>query len=207
MSELGDHLERHVTAERKEHNLLRREVAEVLGGMPEYCPWPWDGSDDELVGLSTIPFERWPIQMREERYSQWRIRRDDFAEWYRAWQLRTTARLNRRPARTNTAKDRSDLTPSFAKIQEAIDAELAAGGRLDGLRPRERNPALSQLMHRGYKSKKLPTSEPTESSSTGARQNGKARLSRFRRWHATPLLIHHHRASPLHPCATERTRM
>ena len=53
------------------------------------------------------------------------------------------------------------------------------------------------------RAKNSPTSEPTESSSTGARQNGKARLSRFRRWHATPLLIHHHRISPAPMCNRE----
>jgi hypothetical protein len=73
----------YVTAERKSHSLLRRQVANVLCGMPEYCPWPWDGSDEGLVGLSTIPFEIWPIRMRDECYAQWHIRREDFAEWYR----------------------------------------------------------------------------------------------------------------------------
>jgi hypothetical protein len=155
---IGYNLDSHVTAERKEHNLFRREVAEVLCGMGEYCPWPWDGSDDGLVGLSTISFEMWPIGMREERYSQWRIRRNDFAEWYRASPLHITARLHQFwPAQTDKAKDRGELRPSFAKIQEAIDAELAAGGRIDGLRPRERNKRLSdRLIKRGYNSKELP---------------------------------------------------
>jgi hypothetical protein len=74
----------YVAAERKQHSLPRRQVADVLCGMPEYCPWPWDGSDEGLIGLSTIPFAVWPIRMRDERYAQWHIQRDHFAEWYRA---------------------------------------------------------------------------------------------------------------------------
>ena len=90
------------------------------------------------------------------------IRRNDFAEWYRASSLRFTTRLHQFwPAQTDKAKDRGELTPSFAKIREAIDAELAAGGRLDGLRPRERNKRLSdRLIQRGYNSKELPHGGP-----------------------------------------------
>jgi hypothetical protein len=86
---IGNDDKAYVTAERKQHWLLRRQVADVLCGMPEYCPWPWDGSDEGLVGLSTIPFEVWPIKMRDERYKQWHIQREHIAEWYRASTLST----------------------------------------------------------------------------------------------------------------------
>jgi hypothetical protein len=90
---VGDDFNSYVTAERKQHSVFRHEVARVLCGMPDYCPWLWDGSDEGLMGLSTIAFETWPSLMRQERYSQWRIRRDHFAQWYRAWPLSSAARL------------------------------------------------------------------------------------------------------------------
>jgi hypothetical protein len=83
------------TADRVRCAVLRREVAKALCWMPEYCPAPWDGTDNGLFALAMLPYESWPIKMREQQYSQWRLRRDDFAEWYGASQLRNTVALEK----------------------------------------------------------------------------------------------------------------
>jgi len=47
--------------------------------------------------------------------------------------------------------------PSFSKIQSAIDAELAAGGRIGGLRPGERYRRIAERMIvMGYKQSEIP---------------------------------------------------
>jgi hypothetical protein len=49
------------------------------------------------------------------------------------------------------------LRPSFSKIQSAIDAELAAGGRIAGLRPGERYRRIAErMLLMGYKNSEIP---------------------------------------------------
>jgi hypothetical protein len=159
---VGNNLHSYLTADRRESEIFRRKVAEVLCGMPEYCPWSWDGSDEGLLALSTIPFAQWPPQMREERYAEWRIRREDLAKWYETSTLVVAADLNQFwPAlkgRDEPLDVRSNkMRRSFMKISEAVDAELADGGRLDGLRPGERRKRLTDRMIKlGLKSGEIP---------------------------------------------------
>lgn len=56
------------------------------------------------------------------------------------------------------ATSRSRLNPSFAKIKEAVDAEVGDNGRIDGLRPSERNKRLADRMKRlGYRPEEIPS--------------------------------------------------
>ena len=74
ISRVGADLQSDITAERKRVQIFRREAA-------RFFFWKeWDGTDDGLLGLATIPFENWPKDIHELHYSQWCMRRDDFAK-------------------------------------------------------------------------------------------------------------------------------
>ena len=84
---VGADLRSYVTAERKKVQIFRRAVAEVL------CWKEWDGTDDGLLGLAIMPFEKWSEDIQELHYSQWRMRRDNFAKWYLSTALTAEARM------------------------------------------------------------------------------------------------------------------
>jgi hypothetical protein len=90
---VGLDLESYITADRYVHEIVRGNVAKVLGGVPEYFPCAWDGSVEGLLGFATTPWEKWPDLMRSERYSQWWIRREHFAAWYESSPLSSWAPL------------------------------------------------------------------------------------------------------------------
>jgi hypothetical protein len=64
--------------------IVRREVAEVLSGMAEYWPRPesWDGSENELTMIASLPFSRWPADTIEQHFNEWRLERDFFSRWF-----------------------------------------------------------------------------------------------------------------------------
>ena len=84
---VGADLQPYVTAERSRVPIFRRDAARIL------CWKEWDGTDDGLLGFATIEYEKWPEETRELHYSQWRMRRDDFAKWYPSTALTAEARL------------------------------------------------------------------------------------------------------------------
>src|SRR5262245_40318676 len=114
---VAEDLHSYVTADRKRSPILRENVAYVLwrpsgwraivpGYPADFAEWPDDKRDlaypdwrakheDVYRAHSTIPMEKWPTSPVDMRYhcSLWRIRRDDFARWYRNSSLSAGATL------------------------------------------------------------------------------------------------------------------
>jgi hypothetical protein len=162
---VGRDLRSFPTAERKNISHSRRGVAEGLGGTPELIPWEWDGEEEGLLGFSVIPFEHWPSLM-QRRYADWRIRRDDFAEWHQTSAFHAIPRLEQFwPARvstsgygSNTVPPKRKPRPNYVKIKKAVDAVTASGTDLLGLRPCERNDELRKEMRRvGLTDRQIPS--------------------------------------------------
>jgi hypothetical protein len=136
---VGKDLCSYVTAEREMHQLFRRQVAGALSAMSECIPWPWDGSDDGLVGFSIIPWQKWPPDMRRCWYSEWRTRREDFVEWYSTSRLHFTAPIEQfwppRPNRYDDHEHRSDPTSKSADTAPKVPAADMMSARGRGRRP------------------------------------------------------------------------
>ena len=65
--------------------IYRGQIAKTMGGWPDYIPWQWDGTDADLERWSTFPIESWPKTLQVNHFERWRINRDDFARWVRAY--------------------------------------------------------------------------------------------------------------------------
>jgi hypothetical protein len=118
ISKVGADLQSYITAERKRVQIFRREAA-------RFFFWKvWDGTDDGLLGLATIPFEAWPKDILEVHYSQWCIRRDDFAQWYLSTALIAEVQLGQFWPDLEGQRDRRG---DYPKVKEAVDAQYPKG--------------------------------------------------------------------------------